>query len=347
MAENPYVNKVEYGNQTLIDLTGDTVTPQTLLEGVTAHDKSGAPISGAVAVAPPSTTTPKMDGVAAVGTETAFARGDHVHPRDTSKQDTLVSGTNIKTVNNQSLLGAGDLKVAMEGLSVLADNTNPYLVQSTPQTIISITENGTDEEIIGMLMEDYPGTTRSHIVVSCLGDSGEFGNNFGQIPVSVEANIPGVAGVKLYGIVGTNLVTYHIQTPSGEYSNPVWSKTVTPLFTVSQTQGNWRYKVYADGTFEAWYTATKVNITITAQSGNLYRSDLVTITLPSDMTSGKTCNILHVSVNAAHNNYPAWGMLASIQTPTANTFKYYAMSGGSRTASPNYTVTAYVFGTLE
>lgn len=36
---------------------------------------------GAVA----SATTPKMDGTAAVGTETAFARGDHVHPKDTSK----------------------------------------------------------------------------------------------------------------------------------------------------------------------------------------------------------------------------------------------------------------------
>lgn len=36
---------------------------------------------GAVA----SSTSPKMDGTAAVGTETAFARGDHVHPKDTSK----------------------------------------------------------------------------------------------------------------------------------------------------------------------------------------------------------------------------------------------------------------------
>lgn len=34
-----------------------------------------------------STTTPKMDGTAATGTETAFARGDHVHPKDTSKAD--------------------------------------------------------------------------------------------------------------------------------------------------------------------------------------------------------------------------------------------------------------------
>jgi len=38
---------------------------------------------GAVA----STTTPKMSGTAATGTETAYARGDHVHPSDTSKVD--------------------------------------------------------------------------------------------------------------------------------------------------------------------------------------------------------------------------------------------------------------------
>lgn len=32
-----------------------------------------------------STTTPKMAGTATIGTELAFARGDHVHPSDTSK----------------------------------------------------------------------------------------------------------------------------------------------------------------------------------------------------------------------------------------------------------------------
>lgn len=35
-----------------------------------------------------STTTPKMDGTAATGSELAFARGDHVHPSDTSKLGT-------------------------------------------------------------------------------------------------------------------------------------------------------------------------------------------------------------------------------------------------------------------
>lgn len=40
------INKVEYNGNTLIDLTNDTVTPETLAKGVTAHDKSGAEIVG-------------------------------------------------------------------------------------------------------------------------------------------------------------------------------------------------------------------------------------------------------------------------------------------------------------
>lgn len=40
------VNKVVYGGKTLIDLTGDTVTADKVLEGFTAHDKSGASITG-------------------------------------------------------------------------------------------------------------------------------------------------------------------------------------------------------------------------------------------------------------------------------------------------------------
>lgn len=40
------INKVIYGGRTLMDLTADTVTAEDLLLGVTAHDKSGAQITG-------------------------------------------------------------------------------------------------------------------------------------------------------------------------------------------------------------------------------------------------------------------------------------------------------------
>ena len=40
------INKVIYGGKVLIDLTGDTITANKVLSGYTAHDKSGAPITG-------------------------------------------------------------------------------------------------------------------------------------------------------------------------------------------------------------------------------------------------------------------------------------------------------------
>lgn len=42
------INKVDFGNTTLIDISNDTVTANTLLQGATAHDNSGTQINGAV-----------------------------------------------------------------------------------------------------------------------------------------------------------------------------------------------------------------------------------------------------------------------------------------------------------
>lgn len=43
------VSKVVYGQETIIDLTQDTVTKDTLLEGETAYTASGEIVDGAVA----------------------------------------------------------------------------------------------------------------------------------------------------------------------------------------------------------------------------------------------------------------------------------------------------------
>lgn len=45
---NQYKNKVVYCGETLIDLSSDTVTANTLLSGVTAHKADGSPVTGAV-----------------------------------------------------------------------------------------------------------------------------------------------------------------------------------------------------------------------------------------------------------------------------------------------------------
>ena len=46
MANNPYPNKIEFAGVVKLDLTNDTVSPEKLLAGETAHNAAGAPIVG-------------------------------------------------------------------------------------------------------------------------------------------------------------------------------------------------------------------------------------------------------------------------------------------------------------
>lgn len=82
------VNKIESVkvNGTALTITSKAVNVvvPTKTSDIT-NDSGFITISDVPEGAAASSTTPKMDGTAAAGTETAFARGDHVHPKDTSK----------------------------------------------------------------------------------------------------------------------------------------------------------------------------------------------------------------------------------------------------------------------
>lgn len=87
----------------------------------------------------PYTSNPEMDGTASAGTSNLYSRGDHVHPTDTSRQATLVSGTNIKSVNGNSLLGSGDLTLpcGFHGVCSTSSNVANKVVTSTPTFVNS------------------------------------------------------------------------------------------------------------------------------------------------------------------------------------------------------------------
>lgn len=47
----------------------------------------------------PSTTTPKAPGTASAGSESAYARGDHVHPRELPNVTTADNGKFLRVVS--------------------------------------------------------------------------------------------------------------------------------------------------------------------------------------------------------------------------------------------------------
>lgn len=74
MADVKYKNKVVYDGEVLIDLTADTITADKLASGITAHDKSGAPVTGTSTK--DSDTTDDTAAVAEIlKGKTAHARG--------------------------------------------------------------------------------------------------------------------------------------------------------------------------------------------------------------------------------------------------------------------------------
>ena len=85
-----YINKLVVGNETKFDLTADTVTADKLLKDTTAHDKSGAPITGACTF-----DADTQDATVAVAEilegKTAYARGSKL--TGTMPNKGAVSGT--------------------------------------------------------------------------------------------------------------------------------------------------------------------------------------------------------------------------------------------------------------
>lgn len=92
-----------------INLDGSTVTFTTV---ATTIGISLAAMLG------PYTSTPNMDGVGAAGSSGLFARGDHVHPSDTSRVPTTrkVAG---KALSSDITLNASDAGVVSSSITIL------------------------------------------------------------------------------------------------------------------------------------------------------------------------------------------------------------------------------------
>ena len=121
---NKYINKLVVGNETKFDLTADSVTADKLLKDITAHDKSGAPITGTCTY-----DADTQDATAAVAEilegKTAYARGAKL--TGTMPNKGAVSGT-IATKDAYTIPmgfhdGSGTVSIdATESAKIVAGN---------------------------------------------------------------------------------------------------------------------------------------------------------------------------------------------------------------------------------
>ena len=155
-------NKVIYGGKVLIDLTGDTVTPSDLARGVTAHDKSGAEITG--------TSTKDSDTSADTAAASEILRGKTAHVKGklvtgSMPNNGAVSGS-IDTVAGQYTIpqgyhdGSGKVSIsAAEQAKLVAKNIRQGVI------VLGITGTmSTTEGLKAQAKTATPKTTKQTII---------------------------------------------------------------------------------------------------------------------------------------------------------------------------------------
>lgn len=167
------VNKVEIDGEVKLDLTQDTVTEDTLLQGVTAHDAAGNPVEGKVLTTPVPKTSNLLKGDGNGGVSAATPGTDYVaekelptplDPDDTGKYLRWFSSgwvlstldTNVKVValfENDGDIYASDIPSDLQqyvysGTPIIAHlNSEPYLLTSLSN------ESATFTRVVGRTIE--------------------------------------------------------------------------------------------------------------------------------------------------------------------------------------------------
>lgn len=150
-----------------------------------------------------STTVPNMDGTAATGTEMAFARGDHVHPTDTSRAPvnspaftgtptapTASAGTNTTQIATTAFVTAAVAAKADDDTTytLTQDGNDGHIITLTPSTgsptTITIPDNNT---------EYNPATTSANGLMSATDKAKLDGIEAGATAVTVDSAINGTS----------------------------------------------------------------------------------------------------------------------------------------------------------
>lgn len=106
------------------------------------------------------------------------------------------------------------------------------------------------------------------------------------------------------------------------------------------TAGKWSYTI-AGNYVDAWYYDDNATLTIDQSSGNVYRSEQLTLELPDAI---KDMTPLCCVVNLGHATYPAW---AADHGVGISGLEYYAVSGSIRNRTSHYVVSAIIKGRIS
>ena len=180
---NQYINKVILGGQVKIDLTADSVVPAKLLKGITAHDKTGATITGTC------TFDADTSGATASAAEillgkTAFVKGAEVTgtmPNNGAVAGNITTKAQVYTVPLGFHDGSGTVQIAeAEQAKLIAANIREGV------TILGVEGTMSGSEDMKEVLPDEGDNCLSSVTVNAIPVS-ETDNEAGGVTLTIGA----------------------------------------------------------------------------------------------------------------------------------------------------------------
>ena len=257
-----------------------------------------------------------------------------------SKQDTLVSGTNIKTINGSSVLGSGDLVVTPGVASLTA--TSPVVATGTSTPVISLASGYGDTQ------NPYASKTANHILAAPNGTAGV--PTFRAI---VAADVP-TLNQSTTGNAATVTTNANLTGPvtstgnataiaNGAISNAMLANGAVANLSGTNTGDNATNSQYSGLVSNATHTGDatgNVALTVKGINGTLL-SNLTTGILKNTTTTGVPS--IAVAADFPILNQNTTGTAGS--TATLATARTISMNGDVAYTSPAFDGSANVLGT--
>lgn len=292
MSVNKVVMNTENGAETLIDLTGDTVTPETLAEGVTAHDASGERILGKMPIYKNLTLGVHTDGLLYVFSDgQPIGNGIEMPDKIGDVYGNIDSGNNIILKGYMSD-GTYSVKYEMDdgeiiNIGNMVLDTNVYYSVTKNLTYCTISNSAT--EVIKGNSYSATITTNSGYVLKSV--SVTMGGN----PVTVSGGTISIANV-----TGNIVITAvaEVSKPTNLLPDATFTDSEISSFSATQQQESANGYVSGYRLSTSKGTLSVLNGACTSGFIPVGINDIVTIeNITLDQSSGNVNNVLLYNSN--------------------------------------------------
>ena len=174
-----------------------------------------------------ATETAASDAKKAVDSEAAERAAG-----DAKKQDILVSGTNIKTINGNSILGTGDITISGGGTNYITETTDTLVLKPVNTNGNNFEVKNKTDDVVVSFTQNAPGNSSSYDLFSVIlstapNEDGELYNIVARFTKDENWD----AKLNIFANAGSIGASFDITIPPDAYGNIAMASDLEPLKT--------------------------------------------------------------------------------------------------------------------